>query len=113
MIKCLVKARDKNPGSELVIAKSRGFNHPVIALWKTDINDKLLSALNEGVRKIDLFTTQLKKVYVDFDEEGNSEFDYFTNLNSPHDLILAQQILGTLPPLFGVAVGPDQAKQPY
>ena len=103
LIKCLVKARDENPGTDLVVAKSRGLNHPVIALWKTDINDKLLSALNEGVRKIDLFTTQFKKVYVNFDQKCNSEFDYFTNLNSPHDLILAQQILGTLPPLFGVA----------
>ena len=37
------------------------------------------------------------------DNLENSEFDPFTNLNSPQDLILAQQILGKLPPLFGLA----------
>ena len=103
LVKSLVKAKDENPNVELVIAKSRGFNHPVIALWKADLNNKLLTALKAGTRKIDIFTAQLNKAYVDFDRLDDSDFDPFTNLNSPQDLILAQQILGKLPPLFGLA----------
>ena len=103
LVQSMVEAKNKTPEVDLVVAKSRGFNHPVIALWKSDINQKLQSALNEGVRKIDIFTAQLKIAYVDFDNIQNSDFDPFTNLNAPQDLILAQQILGKLPPLFGLA----------
>ena len=103
LVQSMVEAKNKTPEVDLVVAKSRGFNHPVIALWKSDINNKLQNALNEGVRKIDIFTAQLKIAYVDFDNIQNSDFDPFTNLNAPPDLILAQQILGKLPPLFGLA----------
>ena len=103
LVQSMVEAKNKTPEVDLVVAKSRGFNHPVIALWKSDINNKLQNALNEGVRKIDIFTAQLKIAYVDFDNIQNSDFDPFTNLNAPQDLILAQQILGKLPPLFGLA----------
>ncbi len=103
LVQSMVEAKNKTPEVDLVVAKSRGFNHPVIALWKSDINNKLQNALNEGVRKIDIFTAQLNIAYVDFDNIQISDFDPFTNLNSPQDLILAQQILGKLPPLFGLA----------
>ena len=103
LVQSMIEAKNKTPEVDLVVAKSRGFNHSVIALWKSDINQKLQSALNEGVRKIDIFTAQLKIAYVDFDNIQNSDFDPFTNLNAPPDLILAQQILGKLPPLFGLA----------
>ena len=103
LIQSMINAKNKNPSVDLVVAKSRGFNHPVIALWKSDVNNKLQNALNEGVRKIDIFTSQLNIKYVEFDNIDKSDFDPFTNLNSPQDLILAQQILGKLPPLFGLA----------
>ncbi len=103
LVQSMVEAKNKTPEVDLVVAKSRGFNHPVIALWKSNINNKLQNALNEGVRKIDIFTAQLNIAYVDFDNIQNSDFDPFTNLNAPQDLILAQQILGKLPPLFGLA----------
>ena len=103
LIQSMVRTKNKNPSVDLVVAKSGGFNHPVIALWKSDVNNKLQNALNEGVRKIDIFTSQLNIKYVEFDNIDKSEFDPFTNLNSPQDLILAQQILGKLPPLFGLA----------
>ena len=103
LIQSMVEKKNNTPEVDLVVAKSRGFNHPVIALWKSDINNRLQNALKEGVRKIDFFTSQLNIAYVDFDNSENSEFDPFTNLNSPQDLILAQQILGKLPPLFGLA----------
>ena len=103
LIQSMVEKKNNTQEVDLVVAKSRGFNHPVIALWKSDINNRLQNALNEGVRKIDNFTSQLNIAYVDFDNTENSEFDPFTNLNSPQDLILAQQILGKLPHLFGLA----------
>ena len=87
----------------MVVAKSRGFNHPVIALWKTDNNLKLKKAIEEGIRKIDIFTSQLKTAHVNFDDIDGSKSDPFTNLNSPKDLIIAMQILGKLPPIFGLA----------
>ncbi|MDC0093847.1 molybdenum cofactor guanylyltransferase MobA [Alphaproteobacteria bacterium] len=103
IVQYMLNAKKNQPDIDIVVAKSRGFNHPVIALWKSEINIKLKNALDEGIRKIDIFTTQLKIAYVDFDNTDNLSFDPFTNLNSPRDLIYAQQILGKLPPFFGLA----------
>ena len=64
---------------------------------------KLKKAIEEGIRKIDIFTSQLKTAYVNFDNIDTSKFDPFTNLNAPKDLITAMQILGKLPPIFGLA----------
>ena len=75
----------------------------MIALWKTDNNLILKKAIEEGIRKIDIFTSQLKTAHVNFDEIDESKSDPFTNLNSPKDLIIAMQILGKLPPIFGLA----------
>ena len=103
LIESLLKVKNENPDLDLVVAKSRGFNHPVIALWKTDNNLILKKAIEEGIRKIDIFTSQLKTIHVNFDEIDKSKSDPFTNLNSPKDLISAMQILGKLPPIFGLA----------
>ena len=99
----MIKVKSNDLSLDLVIARSKGYNHPVIALWKSELKSKLRIALEEGVRKIDLFTANLKIGYVDFDSRKNIQFDPFTNLNSPLDLIHAQQILGKLPPFFGLA----------
>ena len=103
LVEEMIKAKNNDLNLDLVIAKSKGYNHPVIALWKSELKSKLRIALEEGVRKIDLFTANLKIGYVDFDSRKNIQFDPFTNLNSPLDLIHAQQILGKLPPFFGLA----------
>ncbi len=103
IVKEMIKLKNKELDVDLVVAQSKGYNHPVIALWKSDLNLKLEKALNEGIRKIDIFTSNLKVAYVDFDKINNENFDPFTNLNSPLDLIKAQQILGKLPPFFGLA----------
>ena len=83
LIESLLKVKNENPDLDLVVAKSRGFNHPVIALWKTDNNLILKKAIEEGIRKIDIFTSQLKTAHVNFDEIDESKSDPFTNLNSP------------------------------
>ena len=33
-----VKVKNESPDVDLVVAKSRGFNHPVIGLWKAENN---------------------------------------------------------------------------
>ena len=103
LIEALIEAKNENPDIDLVVAKSRGFKHPVIALWKTSNNIKLKNAIEDGIRKIDIFTSQLKIKHVNFDNLDKSKFDPFTNLNSPRDLIIAMQILGKLPPIIGLA----------
>ena len=99
----MIEVKNRELDIDLVVARSRGYNHPVVALWKSNLNFKLKNALDDGIRKIDLFTSKLKIAYVDFDTTNNLQFDPFTNLNSPLDLINAQQILGKLPPFFGLA----------
>jgi molybdenum cofactor guanylyltransferase/molybdopterin-guanine dinucleotide biosynthesis protein MobB len=99
----MIEVKNREMDIDLIIARSRGYNHPVVALWKSNLHFKLKNALDDGIRKIDLFTSKLKIVYVDFDTKNNLQFDPFTNLNSPLDLINAQQILGKLPPFFGLA----------
>jgi len=103
LIESLVKVKNESPDVDLVVAKSKGFNHPVIALWKAENNLMLKKAIEAGIKKIDIFTSQLKTVHVNFDEINETKFDPFTNLNSPKDLIIAKQILGKLPPIFGLA----------
>ncbi|MDB4238942.1 molybdenum cofactor guanylyltransferase MobA [Alphaproteobacteria bacterium] len=103
LVQEMIKVKSNDLSLDLVIARSKGYNHPVIALWKSELKSKLRIALEEGVRKIDLFTANLKIGYVDFDSRKNIQFDPFTNLNSPLDLVHAQQILGKLPPFFGLA----------
>mgnify|MGYP006077301287 FL=1 len=99
----MIEVKNRKMDVDLIIARSRGYNHPVVALWKSNLHFKLKNALDDGIRKIDLFTSKLKIAYVDFDTKNNLQFDPFTNLNSPLDLINAQQILGKLPPFFGLA----------
>ena len=99
----MIEVKNREMDIDLIIARSRGYNHPVVALWKSNLHFKLKNALDDGIRKIDLFTSKLKIAYVDFDTKNNLQFDPFTNLNSPLDLINAQQILGKLPPFFGLA----------
>ena len=99
----MIEVKNRKLDIDLVVARSRGYNHPVVALWKSNLHFKLKNALDDGIRKIDLFTSKLKIEYVDFDTTNNLQFDPFTNLNSPLDLINAQQILGKLPSFFGLA----------
>ena len=103
LIEALIDAKNKNPNIDLVVVKSGGFRHPVIALWKTSNNIKLENAIEDGIRKIDIFTSQLKIKHVNFDNLIRSKFDPFTNLNSPKDLIIAMQVLGKLPPVIGIS----------
>ena len=87
---------------EVISVKCNNQTHPVIGLWKTSITSKLENNLKIGVRKIDLFTASLDIKYVNYYFDKNS-FDPFLNLNSPFDILNSQQVLGKIPPFFGLA----------
>ena len=67
----------------LVSVTSNERTHPVIGLWSLSLYEALKSALLEqGVRKIDAFTSAHGCAYLDY----QAEEDPFLNLNRPEDL---------------------------
>lgn len=77
-------------GADMACAASGGRNHPVFGLWPVHLKDDLLSALvNEGIRKVDLWTARHKLVAVEFTGRG---FDPFFNVNRPSDVPEAERI---------------------
>ena len=70
-------------GAQIISVKSKGRTHPVIGLWSLSLCDALGRALREeGVRKIDLFTSAIGCHYVAYDGAP----DPFLNLNRPEDV---------------------------
>jgi molybdopterin-guanine dinucleotide biosynthesis protein A len=70
--------------AELACAASGGQAHPVIGLWPVRLRDELRRALvEEGVRKVDVWTARYRLAVVDFPIAG---IDPFFNANRPEDL---------------------------
>jgi molybdopterin-guanine dinucleotide biosynthesis protein A len=87
----LVAARDA-AGGELAQAASDGQVHPVVGLWPVRLADDLRGALvDEGVRKVDVWTARHRLVTVAFDA---APVDPFFNANRPEDLAEAERLLG-------------------
>jgi molybdopterin-guanine dinucleotide biosynthesis protein A len=77
-------------GADMAQARSQGRRHPVFAIWPVSAAAALRAALvDEGIRKIDDFTSRYDCAIVDFDGEP----DPFTNLNTPADLAAAEILL--------------------
>lgn len=86
----LMKAAIKEQTS-LAVAYSRGFSHPVVALWSTSLASDLRHTLTaEHNYKVDSFTQRYPLSRVDFD---NTPVDPFFNINTPDDLIEAQTLI--------------------
>lgn len=84
-------AAEIEAGAELACARSGGRMQPVFGLWPMALREDLRRALvEEGVRKVDLWTARYRLAQVDFPVEP---FDPFFNLNDPSDLIAAEQML--------------------
>jgi molybdopterin-guanine dinucleotide biosynthesis protein A len=78
-------------GAEIACAASGGRTHPVFGLWPVSLAGELRRAVvDEGMRKIDLWTARYRTVAVEFSREP---FDPFFNLNTPEDLALAEELL--------------------
>jgi molybdopterin-guanine dinucleotide biosynthesis protein A len=77
--------------ADLACASSNGRASPVFGLWPVRLADDLRRAmLDEGIRKVDLWTARYRLVEVDFPAEP---FDPFFNANRPEDLAEAQRLL--------------------
>ena len=85
-----VAARDQ-AGAELVQAASGGQVHPVVGLWPVRLAEDLRRTLvDEGVRKVDVWTARHRLVTVEF---ATTPVDPFFNANRPEDLAEAERLL--------------------
>jgi molybdopterin-guanine dinucleotide biosynthesis protein A len=82
-------ARDR---ADLACAASGGRAHPVFGLWPVRLADQLRAAmLDEGIRKVDVWTARYRLVEVAFPAD---RIDPFFNTNRPEDLAEAERLLG-------------------
>ncbi len=78
-------------GADMACAASGGRHHPVFGLWPARLGDALRKAmLDEGVRKVDVWTARYRLAVAEFDAEP---VDPFFNANSRDDLKAAQAML--------------------
>ena len=84
-------ARD---GADMACAASAGRPHPVFGLWPVALKDDLRHAvIDEGVRKVDVWTGRYRLAVADFAVEP---VDPFFNANRPEDLEAAADMLASL-----------------
>jgi molybdopterin-guanine dinucleotide biosynthesis protein A len=78
-------------GVSLACAKSAGRTHPPVALWDVGLADDLRTAMiDEGLRKIDIWTARHGIAHVDWPTEP---LDPFFNANRPEDLAEAGRLI--------------------
>ena len=88
-------ARLRAAGAPLALAATPDaervqIRHPTFGLWPVALRDDLRAALEGGLRKIVLWTDQHGAATVEF---GVQPFDPFFNLNTPQDMLLAEDII--------------------
>ncbi len=78
-------------GADLACASSGGRDQPVFGLWPVRLADELRTAvIDEGLRKVDMWTARYRLVRVDWPTEP---VDPFFNVNRPDDLDAAEMLL--------------------
>jgi molybdopterin-guanine dinucleotide biosynthesis protein A len=78
-------------GADMACAASAGQSHPVFGLWPVALAQDLKRAMvEEGVRKVDIWTARYRLVTVDFPA---TPIDPFFNTNRPEDLAEAERLL--------------------
>lgn len=76
-------------GADLACATSGGRTHPVFGLWSVRLREDLRRAMvDEGIRKVDLWTGRYQLVTVPF---ADQPIDPFFNANRPEDLTTAAE----------------------
>jgi molybdenum cofactor guanylyltransferase len=84
-------AAQEQAGADLACAASGGRTHPVFGLWPVRLREDLRQAVvEEGVRKVDLWTARHRLITVAF---ADQPFDPFFNANRPEDLEAAATLL--------------------
>ena len=79
--------------ADIAMAHSNGRTHPVAGLWPVRLKSSLATALEKGVRKVDLWTADFDVALVEFSNEDG--VDPFFNANRPGDLQQAEKFLKT------------------
>lgn len=70
---------------------TRGMSrHPTFGIWPVALRDDLRAALDDGLRKVVLWTQQHGAGQAEF---ASDPFDPFFNINTPEDLIAAEAML--------------------
>jgi molybdopterin-guanine dinucleotide biosynthesis protein A len=77
--------------ADMAVAASGGRDHPVFGLWPVRLAGELRAALvEEGVRKVDLWTDRYRLVRADWPDVP---VDPFFNLNTPEDFARAEALI--------------------
>ncbi len=74
-------------GTPLACARSGDWRHPVVGLWPVALRDDLRGALDEGLRKIEIWTARHGVAIAEWPIEP---FDPFFNVNTPDDVAQAE-----------------------
>ena len=75
-------------GTDIALARTPDGRHPTFGLWPTALRDDLRSALNDGLRKVVMWTDRHGCAMDDFPDDAA-----FFNVNTPQDLLTAQGML--------------------
>jgi molybdopterin-guanine dinucleotide biosynthesis protein A len=78
----------ENAGTEIALAHTPGGRHPTFGLWPVALRDDLRAALNDGLRKVILWTDRHGGTIAEFPDDAA-----FFNVNTPDDLATAQAML--------------------
>ncbi len=78
----------ENAGTDIALAHTPGGRHPTFGLWPVALRDDLRAALNDGLRKVILWTDRHGGTITEFPDDAA-----FFNVNTPDDLATAQAML--------------------
>jgi len=70
--------------------KGKLARHPTFGLWPVELRDDLRAALDDGVRKVVLWTDRHGTALAEFEVD---RFDPFFNVNTPEDMARAKELL--------------------
>ncbi|MEO1709840.1 MAG: molybdenum cofactor guanylyltransferase MobA [Pseudomonadota bacterium] len=81
---------------KIVSVASGGREHPILGLWPVALAGNLADALQDGLRKVDLWTARHDQSSVHFEPRqiGGCAVDPFFNANTPEELEEARSLLG-------------------
>ncbi len=78
----------ENAGTDIALARTPDGRHPTFGLWPVALRDDLRAALNDGLRKVVLWTDKHSAAEAQFPDDAA-----FFNVNTPDDLAKAQAML--------------------
>jgi len=78
----------EDAGTQIALARTPDGRHPTFGLWPTALRDDLRAALNDGLRKVVLWTDKHGGATAHFPDDAA-----FFNVNTPEDLSKAETML--------------------